>query len=805
MEKESPTVLNVTTTSRPKRVAFLINPQPSNDSEIDQIIRYSTGVWGGRFYLIIPTDGEIVSGDWWTLLMTVDPDVIYSLLPLSDSLIQKINKYILPVKIIEITPEERARHDRQHYLINTSDIRSLESLEIVPYHLANPRFGREPYFYYIKEESWESSPLKTFVLRNFGTLPNVLGVSETFKNVPYEILQADQLKAPSEILQRSISSKGRNVFPIDLSHLYVSRSYYLGWHDFTRGFHLVVGSSIFDAIYAWNRASVSELFNGRDTLWIPAEFLQDADLMKLLGAFIDREFWGHNNDQCGRVVSYSIDEQSLGKIAKELSEAVHFYFQPIRLAADRFPIPEANLHPRREDRYTEQVPLMQEQGLAGFPRPPFLMKGHPQQEWMVDVEIRHTPGDHSQSIGNPDWNLPKRLGLAGLFLGDSQGSRIINGGLPSATIQVESKTINVRLPSNENVLFTCLDFHRQHTNTGGKHQRPPSKFSHMVISDKGRYLRGMLTLFGGLSSAGNFFEDPFWRAMTFKMAGHPENDSGKRSKQIKQVFDELFASDPSPVESGSARLNQLIEKLATKSTPSDPDPVLMSRDQLVSAFGDLRGKALQNDPNNSWWKAQGKFNDWQNETLESLVSGKILFQGSEIRCPYCFTSQWHIVDDLSSRIRCDGCLSEFDLPLNPEWSFRLNDLVRNALKRHGTLAVLHALYDEMQQASRGTFLFVPCHDIFKKGSEEPLTDIDILVISRSAVVIGEVKTSPQGYRPEHFETLKELALDLLPDEVLVAAEGTGWPNEVAIEIQKLTTALAPMDIKVRARLLSWRA
>jgi len=154
-------------------------------------------------------------------------------------------------------------------------------------------------------------------------------------------------------------------------------------------------------------------------------------------------------------------------------------------------------------------------------------------------------------------------------------------------------------------------------------------------------------------------------------------------------------------------------------------------------------------------------------------------------------------------MRCNGCLFHFPLPPDPSWSFRLNDLVQNALRKYGTLAVLHTLYELQRDSFSEMFLYLPCQDIFKADINTRFTDLDIVVIKEGKFIIGEVKSDPGGFKHSGFQKLKEVAIELLPNEILLAAPGDKWPDDVLVEINNLTNELRPIDVTVSPRLLRW--
>jgi hypothetical protein len=73
---------NISLLVRPARVAILI---PQNDeywkSIVHQIFGWCSSVWGGAYFLIIPTNGKEISISFWKILEEYSPDLVTSYLP----------------------------------------------------------------------------------------------------------------------------------------------------------------------------------------------------------------------------------------------------------------------------------------------------------------------------------------------------------------------------------------------------------------------------------------------------------------------------------------------------------------------------------------------------------------------------------------------------------------------------------------------------------------------------------------------------------------------------------------------------
>jgi len=800
--------LTVTTISRPKRVAFLINPDIIDGEDIDEIFKYCLTVWGGKFYAIIPTSGQEIKPDWWKLLTILDPDIIYSYVPLQDTLVEHINRNILPIRIKEPRdPLVKPTGYRPYEF----DIGAL-TIEDIPRSVWNSRnFFYAPTFFYIKESN-DKSVTSSFVLRNFGTFPGTINYTEDalFRDIPYKLIEKFDEK-PAKVLETIFNEAKlyprRITVPADFCGLYASRKYVPVFDPFMSGFHIVVGDSPLDALYMWNRGLISSQNNGRNTFWIPKDHCLDDDLLTYVAKWINENYWGDQTERGGKVISYSIDEGVVQDVAKKISNLARYYYQPVRIPSDKFPCPnvkrfEPHSFERATDRQTDVVPLSENKGIAGFQRPHFLFRGHPQFGWMVDCIIQYHPERYDWTNIRPIWQLPKRLGIAWLFLGNN--SRIIEGGIPSVEVTTKDDIVNFEIPSDNSVFWTFLNIHG-HSNRPANFPilPPPTSFDQFRTSDKGRYLRGLVSLFGNLYNAGRIFEDTYWRDVLLLMAGRPDyvKELKFRSDIVLREIKELFSKDPTPIFADTPRANQLAEELARKLPLRDRKIEELTKKQLVSHFSMLRGKALKANPHDSYWQSYQKFDEWRGSDLQSLLEDKIFLQGAKSSCPHCGTRQWYLVDNLKANMRCDGCLMNYPLPPEPEWSFRLNSLVSNALRKHGLLPVLYTLYDINRFP--GMFLYLPCQDIYKGNEPDPYTDIDIMVIKDGKFIIGEVKSDPSGFEPTQFEKLKEISMNLLPDELLIAAPGDSWPSDITLKVRKLSDELKAKEIKVSPILLKW--
>lgn len=828
--------LNVRTVTRPKRVAFFVHEEKLTNEEINGIIRFNCQHWGGRFNPIIPTSGTELKPDWWQLLIAVDPDIIYSFVALGDNLVERINRHILPSRIIEIDPEA---------IIGRGGVVGVDAYRVaavttyeIPRFIWSRRAGwGEPVFQFVQDSKTETDAQR-FALRNFGVLPADMSTRTMFRDMPHRVIETKSAGMDVFLDLEALQVHQQPVFPMDLCAVFASRSYAPAYEARVVGFHLVIGDSPWDALYAWNLIFQERPNAGRDTLWLPASAAEDETLLTTVGTWIGKAFWGNQSDQRGFVVSYSLEDPLLDKIAKHISPLARTHFSVLRPTANSHPFPDLLKKIRRiPDSFTlgevpltatDQVPVSGNELLVRIVKPAFYSANEEQSGWMVEVDVNYRPEAYFYTNIRPNWRLPRRCGVPRLFVqqGGPQG-RADWGGQPCFEVTSAMVALPMLVPDDRDVIWVSC-FEGYHTNRVG-HRKPPrqeGKFVDFYTSDKGRHVRGMVQLFGNLYQAGHYFEDPYWRSIFYALANRAESKEfeKERASLVKEVLHDWFTKQ-TDFSGTEEQLLDLAGNVARSLTFRDGSSIALTLDQLRGMHSAMQGKAMQRDSKNSYWNAYKKFDALRENDLTGLVAQNILIQGISIRCPHCYTSHWYTVDNLRSTVNCEGCLSTFQFPLKNEWSFRLNNLVVNAIQYHGTVSVLHALYVmQNDRHQHGMFMYLPCQDLHMRdqnlANQDPtkismkdgelhiregqrFTDLDLLVVMEGRVSIGEVKSDPQSFTEEEFTKLKTIATELRPDELVLAAAGTVWPQEVNDRIVSLSKDLANIDVVVTPLLLEW--
>lgn len=102
VDKEAPLRLRGSLSIRPTKLAFIINESISLE-KFQQIVEYQSTLWGGRFSLFIPTDGNKIHKNWMRALKDHNADLLICCyadnVGYSTNLIEQLSKYHDALKI----------------------------------------------------------------------------------------------------------------------------------------------------------------------------------------------------------------------------------------------------------------------------------------------------------------------------------------------------------------------------------------------------------------------------------------------------------------------------------------------------------------------------------------------------------------------------------------------------------------------------------------------------------------------------------------------------------------------------------
>jgi hypothetical protein len=639
----------------------------------------------------------------------------------------------------------------------------------------------------------ESKPGETsnraFALRNFGALPRDGRFAHAFDLHEHRWMDIG-VNTPEALLRsfRDISV----VAPRDLSRYGAEPAYVLPAGNAASAFRLIVGDSPDDVALAWNSCMTSSGDCGRSSLWLSEADTSNVTLLGTVAEWISENFWPRQSGRNGVVLSRSLPQATLERIAATIRGGIRFVAHavgPDEPGLEQFTRPSRPVDGFR----VQHVPLRDD---AGFVRVESPLPVDTDGALMVDLHVEDFRTASSNSLA--PWHVPRRSAVAGCF-GDAV--RISSIRRPSFEVAPTEEEVRFRVPSVRAVLDCCL-VPSEVDGSGDVTSVHPRQFT-LETSEAGLQLRGVLGLFGGLLQAGSTFEDAFWRDFLTELAGRPEDARSRQIGAVREALAEFFTDSGSP--RSEKTLEDISERVAEKAWRRDPASRRFPISKLPGRFGLFVARWCKEHPSQTSFRPGEKYSERAKEQLAELVEKGVLLQGVSLRCAACFTEFWLHVDDLRRRSRCPGCLESVDLPPDPSWSVMLNELVAGALRDRGVLPVIHALADLQRDAHSKSFAFAVSQDVLACSSRQRVTDLDLLALIDGELVAGEVKSHPRGFDAGSVDGIVEVARTLMPDVVIFAAEGDGggWPHDVELLFDKATRDLDAIGVRVRRELLQW--
>jgi hypothetical protein len=305
---------------------------------------------------------------------------------------------------------------------------------------------------------------------------------------------------------------------------------------------------------------------------------------------------------------------------------------------------------------------------------------------------------------------------------------------------------------------------------------PPSKVAWTRPSNEARYLTGVLGMAGGLRRASQFLLHPFLRETFAKLGGTPNLPVDKVTPTVNSL---RKRAQWEPVfDLRSERERHTLADLIVKAARTLKTPVrFVSYDDLKASWKTYRA---------AYWAAnpqQGKPDtdfDWDRHEEESLDAclielrrRQMMFQGHRWTCRKCHHRNWVDLAALSPELSCEVCKQLTQAPVDLRWLFRPNEFLIESLRDHSVLSLVWLL-SALCERSRHSLIFVePIWLGFKRESDSPDAEADLLAILDSQAMLCEVKQSWHRLRPTHIVDFVALARRLRPDIALLAVMDAG--------------------------------
>lgn len=810
---------------RPLRIAYVLEDGLDAHAWLDRIIAHSFSRHGGRQSLIVPYVDGTISQKYRDWLQVMDPDVVFLLTYQNQELAIELGTLLGDVVL-----EER---ERKHGVIEEYPRVGLEkpaltSLSWIPFLKTVSGFHRQPIDFILDAyPAWKDDGL---IKDNFGTLHASMDGFPIHEQIAVRPLMLTPSNPPQNRWNFRVANREEiddqyglleylphngTVTLAQLSNM-ESQSFHIN-HPWNNAFCLVLGDALNDRISCWNAGLLFEdsKFQHFKTLRVPAIVADDSEKIARVGAFLRNANYIGTNQGPAKVVirSSSIEEAQLadfidGIKATSMSLVT---FVPIASAEDCCPASNSDVSTfaRRGQMLPSmhETPITESSTFVSPPAPhhlkysngqhPILSQGH----WMVNLDIDKID-DHGPYCNiRQSWLLPKRRQLIKHFA-KVDGARILDSATLAVPVDVNVSVIEVTQPSDQEIFNSLLVDATYHDYRDIRYKREVvPAYKYCQPSDKGRYLAGLLGLFGSLSDLEHTMNSRFWRCLFYEMAAPAD---AQRAEVIK-FLQNRFAPNGKLLVESPEDWDRLAERIVQKARDLKVPRLKKRYQELLDLWeGELK-EAI-------------KFYQWEDReaeilaeapnqlksSLAYLIERRVFYRGHEWVCRNCSHRNWADIKTLDNQISCEVCATAHRLPVDLALDLRLNEFFATCLREHDTGTVACILAALRRQAS-AFFSFQSQTAIFKKYPEEqggkPSCELDILCISDGKFMIGEAKARAEAIALSDIKALAMASRELDVDVAILAAL-TDERSVMATKLEQLSQLL-PSTIQATSIVVAW--
>jgi hypothetical protein len=793
--------------NRPVRTAYLVDTDYFRSGSIavrnifDGIASYSTSNWGARRDSIHCFSGASgLTDEVWFDLEDADPDRIYTFAPLAEAVLDRL-------------------HELRPWSINThpspigTDIYldpSVPVLPGVPMHPTIDLLSKQDNPLLVLTLSYMCATYTpSFLHRNFGSLPQwtdptqpaivhrpswLMELMEGFPHVEFRIGDQDSVNSffislagnlvPKKVYRHPMQVVApcqipSLIRPVDMS----------SW-NWNGGFNVYVGDSpeLFAAYWADTRTTGYWAEPYKHRLWIPPAMLPTAGFSDALAMYLWQYAGLHSSNS--RFISLISDEASFATSETALrafAQAPHKVhashhrlkdWEAVRREKRRRDLQAEVLSPRLNSQSATRHRIYESRQTFGIEVPAAVMS--PEATWAVEAQVQQ---DSIDGLGLMDnfLVLPKKRGsdIASSIL--RRESRVDRLRIMVAKMHLTSgpfdraarPELTLCQPSPDDFIHYFISGPAAGFDVDDLRNRPrPAQTRDVIysLSEPGRHLRSVIPLFGDIEASRPFLERKLWSKIFLYLSGSRFRKDETLAAQLQNVFSKrlscLGAEEAEKLSDGLAgdairvvqgrsedryltlqRMRELLDEIAAADGPG-PIPLRYGYDgQSVSYAAGVKPLTA----------------DELEKDLTYLIERGIFYLGLKLQCPSCAGRQWYPAKSLGQRVECAGCGHSHALPPDPEWSYRLNRLVRRAMGT-GTLMVLQALR-ELAIQTFYSFYFSPSLDVFNGAGRNPAGELDLICLCDGDLVLGECKSG----RPKKTELDRFLTrvLELRPDRAII--------------------------------------
>ena len=569
------------------------------------------------------------------------------------------------------------------------------------------------------EALWKTeSPLLDFYRTNFGlTINGIVSDYEITKNNNQIVIKPDNFSSLNEIIHLQKPINQANLSKKDLNTR-ILRSLK---HAYYNSFEIVVAkdkTSTADLFYYWNR----QLFQCYGIIYLTLEELKILCQDKYFSGVL----YDLSTETMIDIVSFSLSPEEVNELIKSDLSPIAFNRKFQHKSVEQFPFEVTDGNGLYEREYGEETSIqtvLSEEVLLFVPKLSFTDKlGFSLERWAIDIEVKKITASSHHHLKFPLTTNTKCI--VKQVDGRIKKSRSISFFIDN---QVNSSGVtDVSIPSFSRLL-------RQLTSEPiFQGEAIKTKYIDLGPNDSSNKLSAFIKTFNSnFHDIHEYFTDKFW----------------------VDIFEELCQSG----------------KVAGD-TITFEDIVSRCKDIFAEAGNPLgkKGETYRNEENLSLGlKSKMNF----------LCNLGVFLQGFKLKCSTCSSSFWYHVKEVDTEIECRGCLEHFKLQIEPEFSYKLSDLIKNNIfqtktQRDGNLTVIRTLISLGGRGHYYAFDYNPQVNLYDNyQTKKPFAEMDIICCVDGSLIIGEAKHNSNEFRANDHKSLKsliEVANAIYPDKVLLS-------------------------------------
>lgn len=727
--------INVETSLRPKRIAFIIGSNYPFDYVLN-IIGLTSYIWGGDYSIIIPCNGEKIDEKFFKLLKEFNPDIINVKIHLTEELKNKILDLINPMEYHEVNQN-----------INPSVLHSLENYPHTPIKYILTKSNVQEIINITTDS--KNSILNTLIYSVTGIL-NSSSYKEfnkqniNIKEVKYSEKDPNFIRDVLEIISgEKIKNEPQDAFlkvPFSLTQTFL-RKYDLDWKmkDWEDPAVIVIGDKIEDFCYFYGLSKLRAR-----VFWLPPILLKDykkkcllkknSKLSEFLAQYVLTIFGKLSLERYNSTIlltSYSNDKKSLTYFLKRIRK--HILIKPTNY---KFKIVTS-----LESVLTYVLKVFEINNFKNFdliideknrsvskietPSPKNFNASGGDIRWITELFIKDYLLPNRKCLNDSlfySWNKPKAISKDDYRVTNTGLIYNSNSHLFRSDLDIENMLIKpyfYQMDSFE--IFKTLFSNYGYT------------FS---LSDKGVYFNEILNLFDSSEEFFNFFEDLGNQVLL-------ENISNCKLK------DGIFLAS-------NKRKYYLLEEIERQ----------------------LKLKKIE-----------------VKERIDLYISKNIFQRGLILKCERCRGTVWYNLRKISDTFNCERCEKNQKYVSNhtlnesePKWYYKLNEVVFQGISNNMLVPILTLNY--LRKKKKKSFIILGDCEL-TLGEDKFESDINCLLDGK--IVIGECKSNNSIFKNQIKKYIK-FAKELKVDKVVFATMEQRWDKSTIKELRNQKTNLKKFGI-----------